>query len=74
MAKFRLMGDTALQAGNSESIIRHHYLNVTTSQEAGAFFAILPKRVATPQTEPAPQAASAPAPMPASDRQDRLAA
>jgi hypothetical protein len=30
VAKFRSMGDAALQAGNSESIIRRHYLNVTT--------------------------------------------
>ncbi|OAM88246.1 site-specific integrase [Termitidicoccus mucosus] len=44
VGKFRSMGDTALQAGNSESIIRRHYLNVTTTQEAEAFFGIAPKR------------------------------
>jgi len=48
VAKFRSMGDTALQAGNSESIIRRHYLNVTTPQEAEEFFKILPKLRAAP--------------------------
>jgi integrase len=70
VGKFRSMGDTALQAGNSESIIRRHYLGMTTPQEADAFFKILPMLRAVPQTEPAPQAASAPA----SDPQNRLAA
>jgi len=46
VAKFRSMGDTALQAGNSEKIIQRHYLNVTTQQEAEAFFAIRPARKA----------------------------
>jgi integrase len=44
VAKFRSMGDTALQAGNSEAIIRRHYLNVTTQQEANAFFNIAPRK------------------------------
>jgi integrase len=44
VAKYRSMGDTALQAGNSEAIIRRHYLNVTTSQEAEMFFAIMPTK------------------------------
>jgi integrase len=70
VAKFRSMGDTALQAGNSESIIRRHYLNVTTPQEADAFFDIMPMLRTVPQTEPAPQAERAPA----SDPQTRLAA
>ncbi|OAM89043.1 site-specific integrase [Termitidicoccus mucosus] len=74
VGKFRSMGDTALQAGNSESIIRRHYLNVTTPQEAGTFFAIMPMLRAVPQTEPAPQAESAPTPAPTSDPQNRLAA
>ncbi|OAM91199.1 site-specific integrase [Termitidicoccus mucosus] len=76
VAKFRSMGDTALQAGNSESIIRRHYLNVTTPQEADAFFAILPRLRAVPQAEPAAQAEGTPEPVPApaSDQQNRLAA
>ena len=44
VAKFRSMGDAALQAGNSESIIRRHYLNVTTPQEAESFFKIMPAK------------------------------
>ena len=56
VAKFRSMGDAALQAGNSESIIRRHYLNVTTPQEAEAFFNILPLRTAS---EKAPEATAA---------------
>lgn len=44
VAKFRSMGDTALQAGNSEAIIRRHYLDVKSSDEANAFFSIMPKK------------------------------
>lgn len=43
IAKFRSMGDTALQAGNSEAIIRKHYLDVRDAEEAEAFFNIRPK-------------------------------
>jgi integrase len=50
VAKFRSMGDTALQAGNSESIIRRHYLNVTTPQEAETFFGIAPKKAPAVKT------------------------
>jgi integrase len=73
VAKFRSMGDTALQAGNSESIIRRHYLNVTTPQEADAFFGILPQLRTVPEAKmTVEQAASVPAP--AFDQQDQLAA
>lgn len=44
VAKFRSMGDTALQAGNSEEIIRKHYLDVKSRSEAEAFFSIMPKK------------------------------
>jgi len=44
VAKYRSLGDVALQAGNSEKIVGKHYLNVTTSQEAEAFFAIMPAK------------------------------
>jgi hypothetical protein len=37
------MGDTALQAGNSESIIRKHYLDLKSTAEADQFFGIMPK-------------------------------
>lgn len=43
VAKFRSMGEAALQAGNSESIIRKHYLDLKSPAEAEQFFGILPK-------------------------------
>jgi hypothetical protein len=43
VGKFRSMGDAALQAGNSESIIRKHYLDLKTPDEAEEFFSIMPK-------------------------------
>jgi hypothetical protein len=42
VARFRSMGDTALQAGNSEAIIKKHYLNLVSPDEADAFWKILP--------------------------------
>lgn len=43
VAKFRYMGEAALQAGNSETIIRRHYLDLKTPAEAEAFFGIMPQ-------------------------------
>jgi integrase len=43
VGKFRSMGDAALQAGNSESIIRKHYLDLKSAAEAEEFFCILPR-------------------------------
>jgi integrase len=43
VAKFRSMGEAALQAGNSESIIRKHYLNLKSTAEADQFWGILPQ-------------------------------
>jgi len=43
VAKFRSMGEAALQAGNSESIIRKHYLDLKSPGEAEEFFNILPQ-------------------------------
>jgi integrase len=45
VAKFRSIGEAAIQAGNSESIIRKHYLDLKTTKEAEEFFGIMPKRV-----------------------------
>jgi len=42
VAKFRSMGEAALQAGNSEGIIRKHYLDLKTPSEADEFFGIRP--------------------------------
>ncbi|MDI1249004.1 MAG: site-specific integrase [Lacunisphaera sp.] len=44
VGKFRSIGEAAIQAGNSESIIRRHYLDLKTTEEAEAFFGIRPKR------------------------------
>lgn len=43
VAKFRSMGDAALQAGNSESMIKKHYLNMVSEADAQAFWSIVPK-------------------------------
>ena len=45
VAKFRSMGEAALQAGNSESIIKKHYLDLKSAAEAKKFFGIRPKHV-----------------------------
>ena len=43
VAKFRSIGEAAIQAGNSEAIIRKHYLDLKSPEEAEAFFNIRPK-------------------------------
>ena len=48
VGKFRSLGEAALQAGNSESIIRKHYLDLKTTGEADQFFGILPKQARLP--------------------------
>ena len=47
VAKYRSIGEAAIQAGNSESIIRKHYLDLKSAAEAEEFFSIVPKRAAT---------------------------
>jgi integrase len=62
VAKFRSIGEAALQAGNSESIIRKHYLDLKTTEEAEQFFGILPKHgrpSAAPKTAALPQSVAA---------------
>lgn len=44
VAKYRSIGEAALQAGNSESIIRKHYLDLKSKEEAEQFFGIVPKQ------------------------------
>ena len=63
VGKFRSMGEAALQAGNSESIIRKHYLDLKTPAEAEAFFSILPA-LATPAATEMPTAAAEPIAIP----------
>ena len=48
VAKFRSIGEASLQAGNSESIIRKHYLDLKTTEEAELFFGILPTHASRP--------------------------
>lgn len=42
VAAHRSIGDAALQAGNSESIIKRHYLNLHPREEGEQFFRIVP--------------------------------
>jgi hypothetical protein len=49
VAKFKSMGEAALEAGNSEAMIKTHYLNTMTEAEADAFWGIAPK--AQPEAE-----------------------
>jgi integrase len=44
VANFRSVGEAALQAGNSESIIRRHYLDLKTKEEAEQFWNIMPNQ------------------------------
>jgi integrase len=53
VAKFRSMGEAALQAGNSESIIKKHYLDLKSPSEASQFFDILPKHAKPAVSVPA---------------------
>ena len=48
---FRSVGDASLQAGNSEAIIRKHYLDLKSTEEADAFWRIVPKGVKLPELE-----------------------
>jgi hypothetical protein len=42
VAKFRSIGDTDFQAGNSEAIIKKHYLNLVSTEAADEFWKIMP--------------------------------
>lgn len=56
VAKFRSIGEAAIQAGNSEAIIRKHYLDLKTTKDAEEFFGVVPKHakasVAVPAAAP----------------------
>ena len=56
VALHRSVGDAALQAGNSESIVKRHYLNTHTKEEGDEFFRIVPdeKRRLAVLAKPAP--------------------
>lgn len=51
VARFRSLGEAALQAGNSESIIRKRYLDLKSKEEAEPFFAIMPRHAAATNAE-----------------------
>jgi len=54
----RSNGDASLEAGNSESIVKRHYLNTHTREEGDEFFRIIPGTrraiLKAPDTSPAP--------------------
>jgi integrase len=43
VARWKSMGGTALEAGNSETIIKKHYFNLVSEAEAGEFWGIVPR-------------------------------
>ena len=60
VAAHRSIGEAALQAGNSESIVKRHYLNTHTEDEGGEFFRIVPdpkRRRAILANKPKPKTA-----------------
>ncbi len=46
VAAHRSIGDAALQAGNSESIVKRHYLSTHTREQGDEFYRIVPDRAA----------------------------
>jgi hypothetical protein len=42
VALHRSIGDAALQAGNSESIVKRHYLNTHSREEGREYFRLIP--------------------------------
>ncbi len=48
---FRSVGDAALQAGNSEAVIRKHYLDLKSVEEADTFWGIVPESEKLPAME-----------------------
>jgi hypothetical protein len=59
VARFRSIGEAALQACNSEGTIRKHSLELKTTEEAEQLFGILPKHISNPVV---PDTAAAPMP------------
>jgi integrase len=73
VAKFRSIGEAALQAGNSESIIRKHYLDLKDPAEAELFFGIKPERKPTPVPVDEGVEGTAPLPFPTPEKVERRA-
>ncbi len=58
VALHRSVGDAALQAGNSETIVKRHYLNLHPREDGAKFFSICPqktKKVAVFKKQPSPE-------------------
>lgn len=58
VALHRSIGDASLQAGNSETIVRRHYLNLHPAEEGRAFFSLVPdvkRRRAVVDSKSAPE-------------------
>jgi integrase len=49
ISAFRSVGDAAIESGNSEAVIKRHYLNLVGVTEGEAFWKILPAGVAMPK-------------------------
>ncbi len=47
LAKFKSLGAAALEAGNSEAVIKKHYFNLVTAADAEKFWGIVPKAALT---------------------------
>lgn len=73
VAKFRSIGEAALQAGNSESIIRKHYLDLKDPAEAELFFGIMPERKPIPVPVDEGVESTAPVPFPTPEKEERRA-
>ena len=73
VAKFRSIGEAALQAGNSESIIRKHYLDLKDPADAELFFGIMPERKPTPVPADEGVESTAPLPFPTPEKAERRA-
>ena len=73
VAKFRSIGEAALQAGNSESIIRKHYLDLKDPPDAELFFGIMPERKPTPVPVDGCAESTAPVPFPTPEKAERKA-
>ena len=54
VGSFRSVKDAALQAGNSESIIKKHYLDLKTVEEADRFWRIIPQGLTLPKLKKSP--------------------
>lgn len=52
VAAFRSVGEAALEGGNSEGIIKKHYLKLATRSEAEKFWKVAPEGVTLEDTEP----------------------